>query len=340
MDTATNSAAKESTPSREDLPRAPHSVISLDAIVEARERLSGTVLRTPLVRLEGVATPAEIYLKLENLQPTSSFKVRGAGNAIHAADPKVLRKGVWTASAGNMALAAGWYARKLGLPCTVFVSDLVPAAKLERLERLGCKIATVPFEDWVQILITHRYESMEGLFIHPVSDPAVMAGNGTIGLEILEDLPDVDAVVMPFGLGGLCCGIGSAIRALEPAARVYACETDAAAPLAASLAAKQQVEVPYNPSFADAMGAPMLLQEMWPLARDLVDDSLVCPLAEVAHAVKVLAERARVMAEGAGAVALAAALSGQAGSGKIVCVVSGGNIDTDKFQRALAGEVP
>lgn len=316
------------------------SPVPLEAIRAARERIAGTIVRTPLVRLNIAEASAEIYLKLENLQPIGSFKLRGASNRILQADPAQLRQGVWTVSAGNMAQGAAWCAGILGLRCTVIVPETAPASKLAAIERLGAQIVPVTFEQWLEAFKTHHYPGMEGLFIHAFSDSEVMAGNGTIGLEILEDLPDVDAVVVPYGGGGLSCGIASTVRALQPKVKVYAAEVETAAPLAASLAAGRSVAVPYTPSFVDGIGAPHLFEEMWDLARQLLDGSLVSSLSEVAAAIKLLAERNHVIAEGAGAAPVAAALAGRAGRGKVVCIVSGGNIDTDKLIKILQGAVP
>ena len=313
--------------------------IPIDDIRAARGRIADAALRTPLLRL-AVDAPAEIYLKLENLQPIGSFKLRGASNAMAVASRDALARGVWTASAGNMAQGVAWQARRLGIPCTVIAPDHAPETKLAAIARLGARVEQIPFDAWFEVLATRRHPGMEGLFIHPVSDPAVMAGNGTISLEILEDLPEVDAIVVPYGGGGLSCGIASAIRALKPKVKVYACEVATAAPLAASLAAGKPTRVTYTPSFVDGIGGPFVLPEMWPLVRDLLAGSLVVPLPEVAAAVRVLAERQRVIAEGAGAVSVAAALSGRAGPGRVACVVSGGNIDSAKLARILAGEMP
>jgi threonine dehydratase len=288
------------------------------------------------VRL-AVDAPGEIWLKLECLQPIGSFKLRGAGNAMASAAPDTLSRGVYTASAGNMAQGVAWNARRLGIPCTVVVPDHAPKTKLDAVERLGGRVVKVPVDRWWQVLAEHHYPGIEGLFIHPVSDRTVIAGNGTIGLEILEDLPDVDTVLVPWGGGGLSCGIASALRALAPAVKTYACEVATAAPLAASLAAGRPVAVEYTPSFVDGIGAKGLLPEMWPLATSLLSGSLVVSLAEVTAAVRLLVERARVVAEGAGAVPVAAALSGRGGPGKVVCVVSGGNIDADRLAAILAG---
>jgi threonine dehydratase len=314
--------------------------ISLEDMRAAHARIANTVLRTPLVRLNVDDAPAEIYLKLENLQPIGSFKLRGASNAMLLADPQRLTNGVWTASAGNMAQGVAWQARRMGLPCAVVVPDHAPQTKLDALTRLGATFVKVPFADWFAILSTHQHPGMEGFFVHPVSDPAVMAGNGTIGLEILEDLPNADAVIVPYGGGGLSCSIASAVRALKPDTRVYACEVETAAPLAASLAAGAPTTVTYTPTFVDGMGGPSVLPDMWPLASRLLNGSLVVAVAEVAAAVRLLVERNRVVAEGAGAAPVAAAFAGQAGGGKVVCVVSGGNLDTAKLATILQGGVP
>ncbi len=311
--------------------------VALEDIRAARARIAGSAIRTPLVRLN--VDDAEIYLKLEVLQPIGSFKLRGAGNAIALTPGEQLAKGVYTASAGNMAQGVAWNARRLGIPCTVIVPDTAPETKLAAITRLGAQIIKVPFEEWWQVIVTHHYEGLDALFIHPVSDPAVMAGNGTIGLEILEDLPDVDAILVPYGGGGLSCGIASATRALKRDIKVYACEVETSAAFTAALAAGGPVKIQYTPSFVDGIGSSGVLAEMWPLAKSLLDGSLVVSLAEVSNAIRLLAERNRVIAEGAGATSVAAALSGKAGRGKIVCVVSGGNIDLAKLAKILTGEM-
>ncbi len=292
------------------------------------------------MRLNVEDAPAEIWLKLENLQPIGSFKLRGAGNAMSLAPRERLAKGVYTASAGNMAQGVAWNAQRLGIACTVVVPDSAPQTKLAAIERLGARAVKLPYARWWQVLEDHGYPGIEGLFIHPVSDPAVIAGNGTIGLEILEDLPDTDAVVVPFGGGGLSCGIAAALRALRLKAKVFAAEVETAAPFAASLAAGRPVAVEHTPSFVDGIGGRSMLPEMWPLASALLAGSLVMSLAQIAAAVKLLAERNRVIAEGAGASSVAAALAGKAGGGKVVAVVSGGNIDPAKLAKILNGEVP
>jgi len=307
---------------------------TIEAILEARARIAGMAIRTPLVRLH-VDAPCEIYLKLENLQPIGSFKLRGAANRILQASRAEIDRGVWTASAGNMAQGVAWCARALGVPCTVVAPDTAPAAKLDAIRRLGAAIVPVSFTEWLEVFETRAREGMEGLFVHAFSDSEVMAGNGTIGLEVLEDLPDVDALVVPYGGGGLSCGIAAAVRALKPGVRVYAAEVATAAPLTASWRAGQSVQVPYIHSFVDGIGAPRLFPEMWRLARELLDGPVVSPITEIASAVRLLATRAHVVAEGAGAAGVAAALSGQAGGGKIVCIVSGGNIDAGKLAEIL-----
>ena len=314
-------------------------MLSIQDIQAARKRIAGSALRTPLVRLNVDDAPAEIHLKLENLQPIGSFKLRGAGNAISQASREQLAKGVYTASAGNMAQGVAWHARRLGIPCTVVVPDHAPQTKLAAVTRLGAKYIKAPFEEWWQVIVTHRYPGLEGLFVHPVSDPAVMAGNGTIGVEILEDLPDVDAIIVPYGGGGLSCGIATAVRALKPGTKVYACEVETSAAFAAALAAGKITKIEYRASFVDGIGSSAVLEEMWPLAKELLDGSLVSSLAEVAEAVRLLAERNRVIAEGAGASSVAAAMAGRAPGRKVVCVVSGGNIDFEKLTKIFQREI-
>ena len=315
-------------------------MIALDRIERARTTIAGTAVRTPLVRLWLDDAPAEIYLKLECLQPIGSFKIRGATNALAEADPADLAAGVVTASAGNMAQGVAWGARARGLKCTVVVPDTAPQTKRAAIERLGGRIVPVPFEEWWQAIETSRHPGSEGYFVHPVLDDDVMAGNGTIGLEILEDLPDVDAVLVPWGGGGLASGIASALRQRRPGIRVIACEPETGAPLAASLPTGTSTAVDYKPSFVDGSGSRALLPKMWELARELIDDAVAVPLDATAAAVRLLAERTRVIAEGAGGLALAAALAGAGRTGKVVCIVSGGNIDAARLTAILDGTTP
>ncbi|MGZ8635205.1 MAG: pyridoxal-phosphate dependent enzyme [Solirubrobacteraceae bacterium] len=306
---------------------------------QAREALAGTAVRTPLVRLQ-VDAPAEIWLKLETLQPVNSFKIRGAYNAAMAAPREAVAQGLVTASAGNMAQGVAYAARELGVPATIAVPDTAPQAKLSAIERLGGRAVPMPFEDWWHVMETHRFDGHEGLFIHPVQDEGVMAGNGTIGLELIEDLPDVDTVVVPVGGGGLITGIASAVKQLKPGTRVVSAQPETAAAMAASLASGAPVEIDYRPTWIDGAGAKAILGGMWPYLQEVVDDAAVVTLDEVADSVRLLAERLRVIAEGAGALALAAALAGRAGGGKVACIVSGGNIDAAVLCRILAGESP
>ncbi len=308
----------------------------LAEIEAARDRIAGAAIRTPLVRLNVEDAPAEIYLKLENLQPIGSFKIRGAANVLTLAGPEALQEGVYTASAGNMAQGVGWMARRLGVPFSVVVPDHAPATKLAAIERLGGSIVKVPFDDWWHVITTHEFEGQSGFFVHPVSDPAVIAGNATIGLELLEDLPDLDAVVVPYGGGGLSSGIASALRALRPEIPVFAAEVATAAPLVAALAAGRPVEVTYTDSFVDGIGSTSVLEEMWPLVSGLLAGSLVAELDEVRAAIRLLVDRNRIVAEGAGAAAMAVTLGGAAGGGKVVCIVSGGNIDVTKLMAILS----
>lgn len=319
---------------------APLAIPTADAIAAARERLRGSTLRTPLVRLAHDADTPEIWLKLENLQPIGSFKLRGAGNAITRLPREALADGVCTASAGNMAQGVAWWARRLGVPCRVIVPDRAPVAKTAAVERLGAEIVRRPFEAWWQVMTTHDTGGVPGCFIHPVEDADVIAGNATIGLEIAEDLPDVEAVVVPYGGGGLIAGIAAALRSRVPGCRVVAAEVETAAPLTASLAAGTPRAIEHRPSFVDGIGGRSVLPAMWPLVRQLVDDAIVVSLAEIADAIRLLVARARVVAEGAGAAPVAAALTGRTGARRVVCVVSGGNLDAAVLARILAGDVP
>jgi len=315
--------------------------ISLDEIEQARKRIAESTLRSPLVHLGVDDAAADIYLKLENLQPTGSFKVRGVGNAVALLSNQEREQGVYTCSAGNMAQALAWHARRNRIPCTVIVPDTAPETKLSAIKRFGARFIKLPWDEVWQVAITHCYVPLEGsVFIHPFTDPRMIAGNGTIGLEILEDLPNVNSVIVPFGGGGLATGIATAIKGLKQDIRVYACEPETAAPLAASFAAGSAQAVKRIPSFVDGIGAESVLSEMWELFQPLLEGSIVVSLRDIVSAIGLLFERNRVIAEGAGAASVAAALTGKAGTGRVVCVVSGGNIDLSKLVKILHGEIP
>jgi threonine dehydratase len=311
------------------------SVVTLSAIENARHVIARHAIRTPLVRLHVDSAPAEIYLKLENLQPIGAFKIRGAANAIARLSPAELERGVLTASAGNMAQGVAWCARSLGIPCTVIAPDTAPETKVNAIERLGGRVIKVSFAEWWQAFAERAFPGVEGTFIHAFDDPDVMAGNGTIALEILEDLQDPDAVVIPWGGGGLTCGIASVLRHLRPECKIFAAEVATAAPLTASLNAGVPVEVDYQPSWVDGIGAKAVFPRMFEQARQLINGSLVADLNSIARALRLMITHNHVVAEGAGACPVACALSGAAGTGKIVCIVSGGNIDFSRLARLL-----
>lgn len=314
-------------------------MIPLAEILRARDVLRDVAVRTPLIRLD-VEADAELWLKLEVLQPVRSFKIRGAGNAILQATDAELAAGVVTASAGNMAQGVAFAARLRGVPATIVVPEHAPRTKVDAIERYGGTVVRVPYDEWWQVLVGGSYDGADGLFVHPVDDERVMAGNGTIGLELLEQSRDFDTVVVPYGGGGLVTGIASAVKAERPGVRVVAVEPETGAPAAASLAAGRPTAVDYRPSFVDGSGSRELIPRVWEQASRLLDDALALPLDEVAAAVRLVAERARVIAEGAGALAVAAALSGRTSGRKVVCIVSGGNIDAQVLAGILAGETP
>ena len=312
--------------------------------------IANSAIRTPLVRLNVAGAPAEIYLKLENLQPIGSFKIRGAANAMGHLSSEMLARGVLTASAGNMAQGVAWRARELGIPCTVIAPETAPDTKVRAIERLGGRVIKVSFEDWWRAFEERAFPGIDATFIHAFDDLNVMAGNGTIALEIVEELPEFDAIVIPWGGGGLTCGIAAALRALNvkgtthstagltPRCKIYAAEVATAAPLTASLAAGSPQSVAYQPSFVDGIGARLVFPQMLDRAKELIDGSLVADLDSVASALRLLAERNHIIAEGAGACPVACALSGQAGHGKIVCIISGGNIDPGTLCKVLTAK--
>ena len=317
----------------------PGRQIDLAAIRDAAAAVYRAAIRTPLVRIDlaDLGGPlSELYLKLELLQPIGSFKIRGAYNVIRQLTPGELAGGVWTVSAGNAAQGVAFAARAVGAPCCVMVMDTAPDTKIRAIERLGASIVRAGYDECWRTVVEHGSPRMHGFFVHPFDDDRFIAGNGTVGLEIVEDLPGVNAIVAPLGGGGLLSGIAAAVSALSPTTRIFAAEPETAAPLSASLAAGRPLYFEgWQASFVDGAGGKSVLATMWPLLAPL-SGSIVVSLDEVARAMKLVAERARVMAEGAAGCAIAAALSGRAGTGKVVAVVSGGNIDLPKFA-ALVG---
>lgn len=301
-------------------------------IEDARKHVYEAAFRTPLVPLNYGEAPCSIWLKLENLQPIGSFKIRGAYNTVRLLPPDERARGVWTISAGNAAQGVALAARKAGVGCRVLVIETAPAAKLEAIRRLGAEIVKAPFDECWKALGERKHPAMTGAFVHPFEDDAFIAGNASTGLEILEDLPDVDAVVAGFGGGGLACGIACALAPHKPDVKVYGAEPETAAPLARSFAMGSAQDFPgWTASFVDGCGGKSVFPRMWALARHVLAGSIVATLEETRRAMKLVAERNHVIAEGAGACAVAAALSGQCGSGKVVAIVSGGNIDLAKF---------
>jgi threonine dehydratase len=311
--------------------------IALGEIEEARHRIAGIAIRTPLVRLDlGVDGP-DIRLKLENLQPTNAYKIRGAANAVARLSAEQRARGVWTISAGNAGQGVAYAARAAGIPCSVVAIESAPKTKLERMRALGATIIPVSYQEAWKAAEAHAFEGLDGTFIHPFDNEDFIAGHGTMGLEILEDAPDVRAVIAAIGGGGLITGVGSAIKALRPDVRVIGAEPVTAAPYALSLREGGPRAFPdWEASFVDGAGGQSVTARMWERMQALVDGSITVSLDQVRDAMRLIADKARVIAEGAGALALAAALTGEAGEGPIVCVVSGGNIDLAKFSSLVA----
>jgi threonine dehydratase len=291
------------------------------------------------VRLQ-VDAPGEIWLKLENLQPIGSFKLRGAANAVLSTPADALTHGLVTTSMGNMAQGVAWMARELGIPATIVAPDYAPVSKLASIERLGGNVLRVTHDEWWAAMMAGHAEGIEGYFVHPVLDERVMAGNGTIGLELVEDLDGFDAVLVPWGGGGLTTGIASAMQALSPETKIYACEPETAAPVAAAFASGAPEKIEYTPSFVDGAGSGGLLPGMWERARSLVTDAFSISLDDAAAGVRLLLERAHVVGEGAAGLPVAAAVAGLAGEGRVVCIVSGGNIDPHRVAEILEGRTP
>jgi threonine dehydratase len=321
------------------MPVAPEAVrpIELSEIEAARKRIAGTILRTPLVRLElGPGFP-DIRLKLENLQPINAYKLRGAANALAMLPEAERRRGVWTISAGNAGQGVAYAARRAGVACTVVVIETAPAAKMDRMRALGARLVPVPFAVAWQAMEDRAFPGVEGVFVHPFDDHNFIAGHATMGLEILEDAPDTATVIAGIGGGGLVAGLGSAIKALRPDIAVWGAEPETAAPAARSFAAGSPQAFPeWKASFVDGAGGKSVFPRMWERMKPVVDGSIVVTLEQTRRAMRLMAEKARVIAEGAGALPLAAALTGKAGPGPIVAIVSGGNIDLAKFAEVLA----
>jgi threonine dehydratase len=334
------------------------SLPSAAQVAAARDNIRAFALRSPLLRLNAESTDANIFLKLENLQPWGSFKIRAAVNALKTMDPMRLRRGVLTASAGNFGQGLAFAARAMGVPATVVVPSGAADTKIKALVELGAKVIRRSFDEWWTVLTSRACPGEEGVFVHPVAEPGVLAGNATIGAEILEELPGCDAVVVPFGGGGLICGIGSVMRRLRPKVRMIVAESEAAQPAGAALQHGGPVKVPHRQSFVDGMGSTTVLAEMWPLLRAVADQAECASFEQIAAAIRLLAVRHHVIAEAAGAVSVAAALGAQTGIGaqtglgahavlggqaakaNIVCIVSGGNIDAEKLGAILAGQSP
>jgi threonine dehydratase len=314
--------------------------VAMLEIEAARARLGGLCMVSPVVDCGAAPAGKRIVLKLENLQPIGSFKIRPIGNAVLARAPAGLSAGIYTTSTGNSALGVAWMARRLGIAATAVVPDNAPAAKLEKLRRLGARIDMRPAAEWWHAIRAGVLEDQQGVYIDAVRDPASLAGDATIGLEILAQSPSVEAILIPFGGGGLACGIACAVRALRHDVRIIACELESAHPLKAAFAAGEPIETAHAPGFVSGVGFGTVLPEMWPLARTVIDDVITVSLAEVAAAVRVMVEHNRVVAEGAGAVSVAAALSGRYAESRVCAVVSGGNLDSSMLATILGGQVP
>ncbi len=311
--------------------------IALSDIEQARARIAGTVIRTPLVKLDAGPGSAAIYLKLENLQPTNAYKIRGAANAVARLSDQQRSRGVWTISAGNAGQGVAYAARALGVPCSVVAIETAPKTKLDRMRALGATIVPVSYEEAWRAAEAHAFEGMDGTFIHPFDNHDFIAGHGTMGIEIMEDLPAVRTVIAAIGGGGLITGVGSAVKAIDPAVEVIGAEPETAAPYALSLKQGGPSRfTDWTASFVDGAGGQSVSQRMWERMQPVVDRTIIVSLEETRQAMRLMADKARAIAEGAGALSVAAALSGKAGEGPIVCIVSGGNIDLAKFSELIA----
>lgn len=313
---------------------------SLDEIAAARDRIGAYVPRTPLVRLDLGLPDRQIFLKLETLSPIGAFKLRPALNALLSRDAGVLANGVATTSSGNMAYGMAWAANRLGVPMAAYMYSGAPQTKIDGVRRLGGEVRFISMETWWQYIIGADRPDFPELLINPVTDQAVLSGNGSIGMEIVEDLPEVDVVLTPYGGGSMTSGVASAVKALRPQARIFAVEDENAAPVTAALAAGGIVDIETRPSFIKSIGGPSLVPQLWPVARELIDGAVTVSLEQVTEAMRLLFTKAKVVAEGAGAAPLAAALASPDATGNVVCVISGGNIDAEAYSTVLAGGIP
>jgi len=314
--------------------------VAMPQIEAARARLEGLSLVSPLVACDASPAGKKVFLKLENLQPIGSFKIRPIGSAVLARAPADLSPGIYTTSTGNSALGLAWMARRLGIAATAVVPVNAPEAKLEKLRRLGARIDVRPIAEWWRAIQTGALDGQEGVYIDAVRDPASLAGDATIGLEILAQAPDIEAILIPFGGGGLSCGIACAVRAIRRDVKIIACELASAHPVKAAFDAGAPTETQHEPGFVSGVGFSSVLPEMWPLVKTMIDDVITVSLTEVAAAIKTLVEHNRVVAEGAGAVSVAAALSGRYAATKVCAVVSGGNLDSSMLAMILEGRTP
>jgi len=314
--------------------------VAMPQIEAARARLEGLSLVSPLVACDASPAGKKVFLKLENLQPIGSFKIRPIGSAVLARAPADLSPGIYTTSTGNSALGLAWMARRLGIAATAVVPVNAPEAKLEKLRRLGARIDVRPIAEWWRAIQTGALDGQEGVYIDAVRDPASLAGDATIGLEILAQAPDIEAILIPFGGGGLSCGIACAVRAIRRDVKIIACELASAHPVQAAFDAGAPTETQHEPGFVSGVGFSSVLPEMWPLVKTMIDDVITVSLTEVAAAIKTLVEHNRVVAEGAGAVSVAAALSGRYAETKVCAVVSGGNLDSSMLATILEGRTP
>ncbi|MFE0014295.1 pyridoxal-phosphate dependent enzyme [Mesorhizobium sp. NPDC059054] len=317
-------------------PRRPR----LEEIETARSRLAGYMPRTPLVHLDLGLPDRRIFLKLETLSPIGAFKLRPALNALLSRDIANLRDGVATASSGNMAYGMAWAANRLGVPMAAYMYSGAPQTKIDGVRKLGGDVRFISMETWWRYIVEAEQPELDELLINPVTDQAVLSGNGIIGLEIVEDLPEIDVVVMPFGGGSLTTGVASAVKALRPQAMIVAAEDESAAPVTAALAAGNIVEIETKPSFVKSIGGPSLVPQLWPVVSELIDGAVAVSLDQITDAMRLLFSKAKVVAEGAGAASLAVALASDQIKGNVVCVVSGGNIDAAAYSQVLAGTIP
>lgn len=309
---------------------------SLASIEQAAQRLAGIITHTPLIPLVDGPAEADIFLKPEVLQPIGSFKVRGVGNWSLALSPEDASRGLTTVSAGNTAIAVGYMARRLGVPSRSLVPTSLHRGKREKIESYGTELVEMSMTELMIYMFEERWRDEPYSYLNPWGEPSMIAGHGTIGLEVVEDLPDIDSIFVPVGGGALISGVASALRALKPSVRVYGVQAAVNSALAAAFDAGEPRWIDWHDTIVEGASTPVITHNMYPMLRDLIDDVVLVTEEDVESAMRRLALNNKLVTEGAGAAGVAAALKVPLDDrGVSVCVVSGGSVEPGVLTRVL-----